>query len=72
MSYKHLSLEERDYIELSLKERVSQNKISEILGRCQSSITREIMRNTGKRGYRTAQLHYANQSGYAFSSISSE
>ena len=45
MSYKHLSLEERHYIELSLKEGVSQNKISDMLGRCQSSITREIKRN---------------------------
>jgi len=57
MSYKHLSLEERHYIELSLKEGVSQNKISEILGRCQSSITREIKRNTGKRGYRHNQAN---------------
>jgi len=57
MSYKHLSLEERHYIELSLKQGVSQNKISEILGRCQSSITREIKRNTGKRGYRHNQAN---------------
>ena len=57
MSYKHLSLEERHYIELSLKEGVSQNKISELLGRCQSSITREIKRNTGKRGYRHNQAN---------------
>ncbi len=57
MSYKHLSLEERHYIELSLKEGVSQKKISNILGRCQSSITREIKRNTGKRGYRHKQAN---------------
>jgi len=58
MSYKHLSLEERHYIELSLKEGVSQNKISETLGRYQSSITREIKRNTGKRGYRHNQANH--------------
>ena len=57
MSYKHLSLEERHYIELRLKEGVSQNIISEMLGRSQSSITREIRRNTGKRGYRHNQAN---------------
>ena len=57
MSYKHLSLEERHYIEFSLKEGISQNNISETLGRSQSSITREIKRNTGKRGYRHKQAN---------------
>ena len=57
MSYKHLSLEERHYIELSLKMGVSQNKISDTLGRSQSSITREITRNTGMRGYRHNQAN---------------
>lgn len=55
MSYKHLSLEERHYIELSSKNGESHTKIAESLGRSQSSISRELRRNMGKRGYRHKQ-----------------
>ena len=55
MSYKHLCPEERHYIEIELKKGTSQNKIAESLGRRQSSISREIGRNTGQRGYRNKQ-----------------
>lgn len=58
MAYTHLSLEERHYIEVQGKEGVSQNKISQALGGSQSSISREINRNTGKRGYRHKQAHH--------------
>ncbi|KEQ13096.1 IS30 family transposase [Endozoicomonas numazuensis] len=57
MAYTHLSLEERNYIELQLKEGVSQNKIAKALGRSQSSLSRELGRNTGQRGYRHKQAH---------------
>ncbi|KEQ17063.1 IS30 family transposase [Endozoicomonas numazuensis] len=57
MAYTHLSLEERHYIELQLKEGVSQNKIAKALGRSQSSLSRELGRNTGQRGYRHKQAH---------------
>ena len=57
MAYTHLSLEERHYIELQLKEGVSQNKIAKALGRSQSSLSRELNRNTGQRGYRHKQAH---------------
>lgn len=57
MSYKHLSLEERHYIELEHKKGVSQNAIAKALGRHQSNISREINRNTGLRGYRHKQAN---------------
>ena len=57
MAYTHLSLEERHYIELQLKEGVSQNKIAKALGRSQGSLSRELGRNTGQRGYRHKQAH---------------
>ena len=55
MSYQHLSLAERHYIEMSRKKEVSHNQIAKELGRSQSTITREIRRNTGRRGYRHQQ-----------------
>jgi IS30 family transposase len=57
MSYKHLSLEERYYIEIELKEDTSINQISKALGRPQGTISKEIQRNKGKRGYRHKQAH---------------
>ena len=55
MSYFHLSLEERHYIEVELSLGVSLNKIAETLGRSQGTISREVSRNTGQRGYRHKQ-----------------
>lgn len=55
MSYKHLSLEERYYIEIEKKSGKSINKIAYSLGRSQATISRELSRNTGKRGYRHKQ-----------------
>jgi len=55
MVYKQLSLTERHYIELQYKLGASMNKISKDLNRSQSTISREISRNTGKRGYRHKQ-----------------
>ena len=57
MSYKHISLEERHYIELSIRNGLSHTKIAEILNRDQSCISREVKRNTGKRGYRHNQAN---------------
>ncbi len=53
MGYKHLSLEERYYIETERLEGCSLNKIAQVLGRSQSTLSREIVRNTGKRGLKT-------------------
>ncbi len=55
MSYKHLSLEERHYIEIERKLGTSMNEIASVLGRAQSTLSRELGRNTGQRGYRHHQ-----------------
>jgi len=57
MSYKHFSLEERYYIEIELRNGTSRNAIAKVLGRSQGSISKEINRNSGKRGYRYKQAH---------------
>jgi len=61
MSYKHLSLEERHYIEFSLKNEMTLTEIAQNLGRDQSTISREINRNTGLRGYRHKQAEHLAQ-----------
>ena len=55
MSYNHLRPEERYYIDIELKKGASQNKMAKFLGRSQGSISRELARNTGQRGYRNKQ-----------------
>ena len=50
MSYQHLALEERHYIETPWKLGVSQNRIAQTLGRSQSSVSRELSRNRGFSG----------------------
>ncbi len=55
MSYKHLNLKERYYIETEKKSGKSINKIAYALSRSQATISRELNRNTGKRGYRHKQ-----------------
>lgn len=55
MSYKHLSSAERYYIEIELKKKVPHNQIAEATGRSQSTVSREISRNTGMKGYRNKQ-----------------
>ena len=57
MAFKHLSSEERHYIEIELKNGTSQNKIAQKPGRYQSSLSRELGRNKGLRGYRHQQAH---------------
>ena len=61
MSFKHLSLEERHYVEISFKNGLSQNTISKHLLRSQSTISRELQRNKGKRGYRYNQAQRKTQ-----------
>ena len=57
MAYTHLSFEERHYAELQLKQGRSQNQIAKDLKRSQSTLSRELSRNTGGRGYRHKQAH---------------
>jgi IS30 family transposase len=55
MRHKHLSLEERYYIETALKKGDSQNMIAKSLHRSQGTISKEVHRNQGERGYRYKQ-----------------
>jgi len=57
VNFKQLSAEERHYIEISLKKGLSQTKIANALDRNQSTISREIIRNTGQKGYRNKQAN---------------
>ena len=57
MKYRHLSLQERHYIEIELRKGTSQNKIAQALNRPQGTISKEINRNKGQRGYRHNQAH---------------
>jgi len=55
--YSQLGSEERYYIEVAIKSGSSLNKIAQSLNRSQSSISRELKRNSGQRGYRHKQAH---------------
>ena len=57
MSYKQLTEIERYQIEGYLKVGFSQKQISEELGKSPSTISRELCRNRGLRGYRPKQAH---------------
>lgn len=57
MSYKHLSLEERHYIEIEQQKGTSQNEIAKSLGRSQGSISRELKRNIIGNRYSHAKAH---------------
>lgn len=53
--YKHLTQEERYSIERMRKAGYKQTEIAELLDRSEGTISREIRRNMGKRGYRSGQ-----------------
>lgn len=55
MTYHHLSREERYQISALLKEGLTQSQIAQNLGRHKATISREIARNSGLRGYRPRQ-----------------
>ena len=57
MSYKHLTQEERYQIYAYKKIKMSLSEIALELNRNKSTISREISRNTGKKGYRPQQAH---------------
>jgi len=57
MSYSQLTQEQRYQIYALLKIGISQTKIAEILNVHRSTISRELRRNKGLRGYRPAQAH---------------
>lgn len=59
MAYAQPTFEERNYIEMRLKQGDSQNRIARDMNRSQSTISRELARNTGLCGYRHAQANRA-------------
>lgn len=56
-SYKQLTLEQRYGIYSLIKTGHTQAKIAEVIGVHKSTISRELRRNQGKRGYRYKQAH---------------
>lgn len=61
MSYKHLSQVERYQISALMKAGQNQMQIAQILGRHKSTISRELARNSGQRGYRPRQAEILSQ-----------
>ncbi len=55
MTYKHLSQAERYQIHALIKAGNDQSQIAKLLDRHKSTISRELSRNTGSRGYRPKQ-----------------
>ena len=54
-TYKQLTYEQRCQIEVLKKSGITQQRMADLIGVSQSSISRELSRNTGLRGYRQAQ-----------------
>lgn len=57
MNYNHLTWDERYHIEELKREGFSQAEIAGQLGRSPATVSRELRRNIGERGYRTKQAH---------------
>lgn len=55
MTYTHLTQDERYQIYILKKAGHKQSEIAEVMGRSRSTISREIKRNSGGRGYRPKQ-----------------
>ncbi len=56
MTYKHLSQAGRYQIAALMKAEYDQSEIAKVLDRNKSSISRELSRNPGSRGYRPKQV----------------
>ncbi len=61
MSYTHLTSEERYHISVARKAGLSLRAIAAQLGRHCSTLSRELKRNKGLRGYRPKQAHHKAQ-----------
>ena len=55
MNYSQLTENERYQIYALMKAGHSQEEVAELIGKAPSTISREIVRNTGLRGYRPRQ-----------------
>ena len=65
MNYKHLTQEEQYQIYAFKKAGVKPGKIAEVLERSGSTISRELSRNRGKRGYRPKQAQTLSEARWA-------
>ena len=57
MAYRRVTKEDRIIIKSKLEEGLTKKEIADKLGFNKSTITREVQRNTGQRGYRAKQAH---------------
>jgi IS30 family transposase len=55
--YRHLSAEERETMSLGLAAGHSLRRMATVLGRAPSTLSREMARNAGQRGYRACTAH---------------
>lgn len=55
MKYNHLTAEQRYTIEVLLRQKKSRNEIAQIIGVSESTLSRELKRNSGQRGYHWKQ-----------------
>ena len=58
MSYTQLTQEQRHQIYALLKIGHNRTEIAKALGSYKSTISRELRRNSGQRGYRPKQAHF--------------
>ncbi|MDZ7938629.1 MAG: IS30 family transposase [Rhodoferax sp.] len=61
MTYTHLTQDERYQIAILAKAHHDQSSIAQLMGRHKSTISRELRRNRGLRGYRPKQAHQLSQ-----------
>ncbi|HQU80940.1 MAG TPA: IS30 family transposase, partial [Azonexus sp.] len=61
MTYTHLTRDERYQIAILVKAGHDQSEIAELMKRHRSTISRELRRNRGQRGYRPKQAHEFSQ-----------
>ena len=61
MNYTHLTQPERYQISILNKAGHSQSEIAQVMNRNPSTISRELRRNRGQRGYRPKQAHEISQ-----------
>lgn len=57
MKYHHLTSEQRYTIDVLLRQKKSRKEIAQTIGVSQSTLSREIKRNSGQRGYHCQQAH---------------
>lgn len=55
MKYRHLTSEQRYTIDVLLRQKKSRKEISQTIGVSESTLSRELRRNSGQRGYRWQQ-----------------